>query len=127
MAPPRKRAGDMTGIETERLQKENQEELKQRAKEIAMMAEVSAEEDAVPVDYSNGPIVKPVEDDLTVLGDIELEAPTRTIIPNTTLESMTFGAGKHYNFEEGRKYVVPLELAKHLELKGLLWTGGYIR
>lgn len=125
--PPRKRAGDMTGIETERLQKENQEELKQRAKEIAMMAEVSAEEDAVPVDYSNGPIVKPVEDDLTVLEDIELEAPTRTIIPNTTLESMTFGAGRHYNFEEGRKYVVPLELAKHLESKGLLWTGGYIR
>lgn len=125
--PPRKRAGDLTGLETERLQKENQEELKQRAKEIAMMAEVQAEEDAVPVDYSNGPVVKPVEDDLTVLKDIELEAPTRTIIPNTTLESVTFGAGKHYNFEEGRKYVVPVELAKHLESKGLLWTGGYVR
>jgi hypothetical protein len=125
--PPRKRAGDMTGLETERLQKENQEELKQRAKEIAMMAEVQADEDSYPVDYSNGPIVKPVEDDLTVLPDIELETPTRTIILNTTLESMTFGAGKHYNFEEGRKYTVPVELAKHLESKGLLWTGGYVR
>jgi hypothetical protein len=125
--PPRKRAGDLTGIETERLQKENQEALKERAKEISMMQEVRDEEAATPVDYSNGPIVQPVEDDLTVLKDIELEAPTRTIIPNTTLESMTFGAGKHYNFEEGRKYVVPVELAKHLESKGLLWTGGYVR
>lgn len=125
--PPRKRAGDLTGLETERLQKENQEELKQRAKEIAMMAEVQADEDAVPVDYTNGPVAKPVEDDLTVLPDIELEAPTRTIILNTSLESMTFGAGKHYTFEEGRKYTVPLDLAKHLESKGLLWTGGYVR
>ena len=125
--PPRKRAGDLTGIETERLIKDNQEALKERAKEIAMMAEVTADENAVPVDYSNGPIVPPVEDDLTFLKDIELEAPTRTIIPNTTLESMTYGAGKHYNFEEGRKYVVPVELAKHLEAKGLLWTGGYVR
>jgi hypothetical protein len=126
MAAPRKRAGDLTGIETERLQKENQAELKKRSQEISMMAEVEAEENAVPIDYSDGPLTRVVEDELYQRDEeIELETPTRTIIPNTTLESVTFGAGQHYNFEEGRKYTVPLDLARHLDSKGLLWTGGY--
>lgn len=122
--PPRKRAGDLTGIETERLQKENQAELKRRAQEISMMAEVENEINDVPVDYSNGPITS-VVNDLDVDDEIQLEEPTKTIIPITTLENVTFGAGKHYNFEEGRKYVVPVELARHLSSKGLLWEGGY--
>jgi hypothetical protein len=123
--PPRKRAGDLTGIETERLQKENQAELKRRAQEISMMAEVENEINDVPVDYSNGPITSVMKDELDVDKEIELEAPTRTIIPLITLDQVTFGAGNHYNFEEGRKYVVPVELARHLSSKGLLWEGGY--
>lgn len=123
--PPRKRAGDLTGLETERLQKENQETLKERAKEISMMAEVEAEQNAQPVDYSQGPNTETVKSALEVADEIQLEEPTKTIIPITTLEQMTFGAGQHYNFEEGRKYVVPVELARHLASKGLLWEGGY--
>jgi|SRR6267142_1627377 len=123
--PPRKRPGDLTGITTEQLQRENQAELKERAKEIAMMAEVQNEINDVPVDYSSGPATSVVVDDLEVSKDIELETPTRTIIPLVTLEQVTFGAGKHYDFEEGRKYVVPVELARHLSSKGLLWEGGY--
>lgn len=123
--PPRKRAGDLTGLETERLQKENQEELKKRAQEISMMAEVEAEANAQPVDYSKGPNTAVQAAALEVADEIALEEPTKTIIPITTLEQMTFGAGKHYNFEEGRKYVVPVELARHLASKGLLWEGGY--
>jgi hypothetical protein len=122
--PPRKRAGDLTGQETERLQKEHAEELKKRSQEIAMMAEVEAEINEIPVDYSNGPTPVPVEDDV-VEEEIKLESPTRVIIPNTTLEQMTFGAGNHYTFEEGRRYTVPVELARHLSTKGLLWEGGY--
>lgn len=123
--PPRKRAGDLTGIETERLQKENQEELKKRAQEISMMAEVEAEVNARPVDYSQGPNTETVAAALEVADEIQLEEPTKTIIPITTLEQMTFGAGNHYDFQEGRKYVVPVELARHLASKGLLWEGGY--
>lgn len=121
--PPRKRAGDLTGQETERLQKEHAEELKKRSQEIAMMAEVDAEINEIPIDYSAGPTPVPVEND--VVEEIKLESPTRVIIPNTTLEQMTFGAGNHYTFEEGRKYTVPVELARHLSTKGLLWEGGY--
>ena len=123
--PLRKRAGDLTGLETERLQRENQEELKRRAQEISMMAEVEAEANAQPVDYSNGPNTEVQAAALEVKETVELETPTKTIIPITTLENVTFGAGQHYNFEEGRKYVVPVELARHLSSKGLLWEGGY--
>lgn len=123
--PPRKRAGDLTGLETERLVKENQAVLKERAQEISMMAEVEAEQNARPVDYSQGPHTETAAAALEVAEEVQLEEPTKTIIPITTLEQMTFGAGNHYNFEEGRKYVVPVELARHLASKGLLWEGGY--
>ena len=123
MAPPRKRAGDMTGIETERLQKEHQEELKKRAAEISMMQEIEAEQNETPIDYSTGPITRAPE--LEESDEIELKPATQTIIPNTTLESVTYGAGKHYSFEEGRKYTVSRELAEHLRSKGLLWNERY--
>lgn len=123
--PPRKRAGDLTGIETQRLQKEHADELKKRSAEISMLAEVEAEQNDIPIDYSDGPITQVIEDELSTEEEIELETPFRMIIPNTTLESVTYGAGKHYTFEEGRKYKVPVELARHLSSKGLLWEGGY--
>jgi hypothetical protein len=123
--PPRKRAGDLTGIETERLQKENQAELKKRAQEISLMAEVEAEHNDVPIDYSNGPITSVQTDELSEDTEIQLDTPTRVIIPNTNLEQVTFGAGNHYTFEEGRKYTVPVDIARHLSSKGLLWEGGY--
>lgn len=125
MATARKRAGDFTGRQTEELQAQNAEQLKQRAQEISMMAEVEAEENAKPVDYTKGPTPPAVQDDLEVAETVELLEPTRTIIPNTSLESVTFGAGNHYSFEEGRKYVVPRELADHLSSKGLLWEARY--
>ena len=121
--PPRKRAGDMTGLETERLQKEHQEELKARAAEISMMNEIEAEQNEVPIDYSEGPLTRAPE--IEEADEIELKPATQTIIPNTTLESVTYGAGKHYSFEEGRKYTVPRELAEHLRSKGLLWNERY--
>ena len=124
--PPRKRAGDLTGIETQRLQKEFQEQQKEAAKRIAIMAEVKEEEDREPIDYSEGPISAVPQDDLDFEEEIKVESPTRTIIPNQTLEQVTFGSGNHYDFEEGRKYVVPVELARHLSSKGLLWeSNGY--
>lgn len=125
MAVARKRAGDLTGIETQRLQKENQDELKRKAKEMSMMVELEAEQSEIPIDYSNGPISSVPKDDLDVEEEIELENPTRVIIPNTTLESMTFGQGQHYTFEEGVKYTVSLDIARHLQTKGLLYTGSY--
>lgn len=123
MATARKRPGDFTGRQTEALQQENAEALKKRAEEISLMAEVAADENAKPIDYTNGP--SPKAEELDVVEQVELLEPTRTIIPNTNLESVTFGAGNHYTFDEGRKYVVSRELAEHLSGKGLLWEARY--
>ena len=124
MATARKGAGDFTGRQTEKLVAENKDELAKRAQEISIMAEVEATENAKPVDYSNGPSPKNAVEELEV-HEVELEEPTRTITLNTTLESMTYGAGNHYTFEAGRKYVVPAALARHLKEKGYIWDGSY--
>lgn len=125
MATARKGAGDFTGRTAAAQQKEHAEELKKRAQEISIMAEVDAEENAKPIDYTEGPSPKREVEELDVAQEVELEEPTRTIVLNTTLESMTYGAGNHYTFEEGRKYVVPAALARHLREKGYLWEGSY--
>ncbi len=124
MATARKGAGDFTGRQTEKLVKENQAELAKRAQEISIMAEVEAEENAKPIDYTEGPSPKKEVNELEV-NEVELEEPTRTVTLNTTLESMTYGAGNHYTFEAGRKYVVPATLANHLKEKGYIWDGSY--
>lgn len=122
MPPARKRPGDMTGRIKEQLEQENAATLKERAREIALMAEVQTELEDIPVDYSGGPT--PIVDEVDIK-EVELEAPTKTIMLNASLESMTFGAGKHYTFEEGRKYTVPTDLARRLDGLGYVWHGGY--
>src|SRR5664279_4704093 len=37
------------------------------------------------------------------------------------IEDMTFGAGNHYSFTEGRRYRVPRYIAMHLEEKALVY------
>lgn len=123
--PPRKRVGDLTGIETERLQKENEQELKRRAAEISMMAQLDAEEDAKPVDYSSGPLTSVADPSDLEIGEVTLDVPTRTIIPLIDIEQMTFGAGNYYDFSAGRKYVVSSELANHMRAKGLISESNY--
>lgn len=117
--PPRKRSGDLTGLETQRLQAENAEALKARENELTMFNAAIAEEKANPVDYTKSP--SPVVEVETQ--EVVLENPTRTIMVNTGLESVTFGAGNHYTFEEGKRYTVSKDLADHLASKGLIHEG----
>lgn len=124
MATARKGAGDFTGRQNEKLVAENKDELAKRAQEISIMNEVEAEENAKPIDYTNGPSTKQEVEELEI-NEVELEEPTRTVTLNTNLESMTYGAGNHYTFEAGRKYVVPVALARHLREKGYIWDGSF--
>jgi hypothetical protein len=119
--PPRKRSGDLTGLETQRLQNEHAEELKAKANELTMFNAALELEKAEPVDYTKSSTPLPEIETQEVV----LENPTRTIMVNTGLESVTFGAGNHYTFEEGRKYTVSKDLADHLASKGLLYEGYY--
>lgn len=40
---------------------------------------------------------------------------------NASVDGLTFGHGRTYDFEEGRQYMVPRSLYIHLEEKGLVW------
>lgn len=147
MAQRQNRPGDFTGQAKAKLAKEHAEAVAQREGELSMMAEAEAQaaENRV-TDYTNGPnnpvviddpdVVAEAErtlrdsagpeilDEVTVIDDPagELRArPARTIRINSTLESVTIGAGNHYTFNEGEKYTVPAHVADHLEEKGYVW------
>lgn len=148
MAQRQQRPGDFTGQAKAKLAKEHAEAVKEREGELAMMAEAEAEAAQNRVtDYTQGannPIVlddpdvvaeaekalrggsDDVEtiDEVHVIGDPAGELrdrPARTIRINSTLESVTIGAGNHYTFNEGEKYTVPAHVADHLEEKGYVW------
>lgn len=50
-----------------------------------------------------------------------VEEPFRVIRVNADLSQVAIGAGTSYDFEEGRKYRVPKNVADHLEEKGYVW------
>lgn len=128
----RKRPADFTGIQTERL---NEEKKVERA--AAKIAMVNATEDVTGpsfVDYTDADIPLPEIE----VHEVEVNNPYRTIRVNTKIENMTFGRKiehpgdpEHgipavmgglpmYNFDEGKSYKVPREMAEHLEARGYL-------
>lgn len=144
MAQRQSRPGDFTGQAKAKLAREHADEVKARDQELGMMeaAEAEAAQNRV-TDYTQGPapvvlddpdVVAQAEellrrdpellDEVHVLGDEPgqlREQPFRTIRINSTLESVTIGAGNHYTFNEGEKYRVPAHVADHLEEKGYVW------
>lgn len=149
MAQRQNRPGDFTGQAKAKLAKEHADEVAKREGELGMMAELEAQaaENRVtdytagadrPVVLDDPDVVAQAEahlreqaeqgpallDEVTVVGGEAGEtrpAPTRTIRVNETLESVTIGAGNHYTFMQGEKYVVPAHVADHLESKGFVW------
>ena len=149
MAQRQQRPGDFTGQAKAKLAKEHAEAVKEREGELAMMAEAEAEAAQNRVtDYTKGANSPIVIDDPEVVAEAERvlrgadgtgpetidevhvlddpagelrDRPARTIRINSTLESVTIGAGNHYTFNEGEKYTVPAHVADHLEEKGYVW------
>lgn len=148
MAQRQQRPGDFTGQAKAKLAKEHAEEVAKREGEISMMAEAEAKaaENRV-TDYTKGaqnPVIlddpdvvaeaekalRDSRDDVETLDEVHVlddeagalrDRPARTIRINSTLESVTIGAGNHYTFNEGEKYTVPAHVADHLEEKGYVW------
>lgn len=116
MAQITKKPTDFTGRQQEILRAKHAEELKRREAQISMAQQIQIEEDEKVQDLV--PEVRIVEEDGK---PVTVEQPTKVIRVNTTLESMTFGAGNHYHFEEGKQYRVSPELAYHLEELGYVW------
>lgn len=118
MAGSTKRAADFTGRQAEKLASKHAEEQAAKAKSVAMVTAAAVKADQETVDYSAGTVEVVAEDGETI---VEVKQRNVKVRVNTTLEQLTFGKDNHYDFEEGREYVVPEALAVHLEEKGLLW------
>jgi hypothetical protein len=135
------RPGDHTAIEAQKLEREHQQEQAQRAQELAMVAqaEQEAERQGEVVDYFEGASRPLAEPEFPADQD---EAERSWVVRMLMgVEQMTFGREirreaqyddegnmtappelggiRYFDFEEGRRYRLPREMAEHLITKGL--------
>jgi hypothetical protein len=115
--PPRKRAGDLTGLKTQELQAKHAEELAEKANQLTMLQAASAAEREQPVDLTGG--------DTEVIQDgdaqVTVKRAKRRVRAMADVEC-TIGVGNNYTLEEGRTYDLPAHVADHLLEKGLVWA-----
>ncbi|MFE9834027.1 hypothetical protein ACFYP4_02590 [Streptomyces sp. NPDC005551] len=115
--PPRKRAGDLTGIKTQELQAKHAEELAEKAGQLTMLQAAATAEKLQPVDLTGGDRAVVQEGDVQV----EVKRAKKRVKAMADVEC-TVGVGNNYNLEEGRTYDLPLHVAEHLLEKGLVWA-----
>lgn len=115
--PPRKRAGDLTGIKTQELQAAHAEELAEKASQLTMLQAANTAEKMQPVDLSGGDTAVVHDGDVQV----EVKKPKMRVKAMADVEC-TVGVGNHYTLEEGRTYDLPRHVAEHLLEKGLVWA-----
>lgn len=115
--PPRKRAGDLTGIKSQELQAKHAEELAEKAERLTMLQAANAAEKLQPVDLTGGDteVVQEGEAQVTV------KRARRRVKALADVEC-TVGVGNNYALEEGRTYDLPAHVADHLLEKGLVWA-----
>lgn len=115
MPTQRRRAQDYTGKQADQLAKERDEAAERNANELTMVQAAQREVKSEVVDYVSPPAPAAAD------GPVEVKHPTRTVRIKENLEQVTFGAGKHYDFEAGRTYKLPTEFADHLDRLGFVW------
>src|SRR5258708_7871223 len=103
-ATTRRRPQDFTGREADRLAKERDEASVRDAAQLTMVMQAEQDEKAHEVIALPVPPAPP-EPELGAV--VEVKQPYRTVRINSTLDQMTFGAGNHYDFEQGRTYKLP--------------------
>jgi hypothetical protein len=115
--PPRKRAGDLTGIKTQELQAAHAEELAEKANQLTMLQAATSAEKANPVDLTGGGTEVVEQDGARV----EVKKPKMRVKALADVDC-TVGVGNNYSLEEGRTYDLPRHVAEHLLEKGLVWA-----
>lgn len=115
------RPGNLTGKKKEEMAAEHAEEVKAREGEIALMNAAAEQEKAETVNYSGEAVTNDDVKEAVAQKQVEVKEKTRVIRVNENIEQMTFGRGTSYDFEVGRTYKVPAELADHLEEIGYIY------
>lgn len=72
------------------------------------------------VDHAMDQAQKPAPE-LEVRRAVQVREVTKTMRVNTKLEMVTYGAGRHYDFEVGPTYRVGIDLYEMLDEKGYVW------
>lgn len=114
------RPGNLTGKLKQEQAEQHAEELKAREGEISLMNAAAEEAKKETVNYSREEVT---DDDVkeAVQQQVQVKEATRVIRVNENIEQMTYGKGTSYDFEVGRTYKVPAELADHLESIGYIY------
>ena len=110
--------GDVTGRKREELAAQYTEEIQQRAEEMSLATAKAAEKLETGVIDATTPLQKTVIVEEVTKVDNGKDTVVVRVIEN--IDSMTFGAGKHYSFRAGQKYEVTRTVANHLASKGYL-------
>lgn len=115
---------DATGRAAEQAAKKNAAELKKRAEEISIAAQIEAEELETQVFDPKKPDAPLVLDEIENVG-VTTANDSVIIRTVTDIEDMTFGVvngtPQSYTFKAGVKYRVPGHLANYLEQLGYIW------
>lgn len=115
--PPRKRAGDLTGNQSQELQDKHAKELKSKQSKLTMIQQEAEEAKQEPVDLTGNSKRTTGEGD----SKVTIKNAKRRVRALADIEA-TIGAGNQYNLEEGRTYDLPSDVADHLQEKGLVWA-----
>lgn len=120
--PPRKSPQDVTGARAAKLATENADKQAQAAQRMAMMTAANKQAKAETVDLTGHAQAGQTDvDQVELRSGVEVAEAARTIRVNADITQMTFGRGTYYDFEEGRTYRVPADLADHLDALGYVW------
>lgn len=111
-----RRPQDYTGREADKLAAQRDAAAAARAQEITMISETEAEPTDDIID-----LTEPPEPPVVTTAEVEVRSPKRKVRVNTDLENMTFGHGNNYNLAAGQQYMLPSEVADHLEKLGFVW------
>ena len=110
--------GDVTGRKREELAAKHAEEIQQRAETMSLAtAEAAIKLETEVIDATTPHQKTIIVEEVTTLDNSK---DTVVVRVTETIDSMTFGAGKHYSFKAGQKYEVTRAVANHLAGKGYL-------
>lgn len=119
--PPRARSNkspqDMTGRLKEELTIANAEEIAAKQEELGMLTTMQKVASQQDVDLT----VKPEVVEVAEITDVDIERKPVRIFVNTNIEQMTFGHGNEYTLNVGTPYIVPAEVADHLDTLGYVY------
>jgi len=117
VARSNKNPADMTGRLKEELAIASAEEIAVKQEELGMLTTMQRAASKEVVDLTEKKPVVEVKETT----DVDTERRPVRVSVNSEVENMTFGHGQEYNLKPGTPYLLPAEVADHLDRLGYIW------